>query len=285
MKDITIIGLGLMGTALARTLLKNGYKVTVWNRSPEKCAMLKAEGARIAATCTDAVAANTTIVICIKSHPDTKALLESIASLAGKNIIELSTGSAPDAESLYQWTNEQGANCLIGMICTFPKGIGEQDSTIVTVGSESVWNSSKDMLGILAGKSNYIGDQVGTLAILYSALFLPRQGFMFGMIYGALLCKKAGVSMVTYVEQLPLTIKVVHDYYDVFASSVPNNDYSNPQASVDTYVAAFADTLESFHDNNANDEFPELMSKLVNMAADTGLGEKQITSLVNLLNE
>ena len=285
MKDITIIGLGLMGTALARTLLKNGYKVTVWNRSPEKCAMLKAEGARIAATCTDAVAANTTIVICIKSHPDTKALLESIASLAGKNIIELSTGSAPDAESLYQWTNEQGANCLIGMICTFPKGIGEQDSTIVTVGSESVWNSSKDMLGILAGKSNYIGDQVGTLAILYSALFLPRQGFMFGMIYGALLCKKGGVSMDTYVEQLPLTIKVVHDYYDVFASSVPNDDYSNPQASVDTYVAAFADTLRSFHDNNANDEFPELMAKLVNMAADAGLGEKQITSLVNLLNE
>jgi 3-hydroxyisobutyrate dehydrogenase-like beta-hydroxyacid dehydrogenase len=78
MKDITIIGLGLMGTALARTLLKNGYKVTVWNRSPEKCAMLKAEGARIAATCIDAVAASSTIMICIKSHPDTKALLESV---------------------------------------------------------------------------------------------------------------------------------------------------------------------------------------------------------------
>lgn len=78
MKDITIIGLGLMGTALARTLLKNGYIVTVWNRSSEKCAMLKAEGARIAATCTDAVAASSTIVICIKSHPDTKALLESV---------------------------------------------------------------------------------------------------------------------------------------------------------------------------------------------------------------
>jgi hypothetical protein len=56
------------------------------------------------------------------------------------------------------------------------------------------------MLKDLAGKSSYIGDEVGSLAILYSALFLPRQGFMFGMIYGALLCKKAGVSMDTYVE-------------------------------------------------------------------------------------
>ena len=42
---------------------------------------------------------------------------------------------------------------------------------------------------------------------------------------------------------------------------------------------------QSFNDNNANDEFPELMAKLVNMAADAGLGEKQITSLVSLLNE
>ena len=171
------------------------------------------------------------------------------------------------------------------MICTFPRGIGEQESTIVTVGSESLWNNSKSMLKILAGKSSYIGEKVGSLAILYSALFLPRQGFMFGMIYGALLCKKAGVSMDTYVEQMPLTIKIVHDYYDVFASSVPNDDYSNPQASIDTYVAAFADTLESFKDNGVNDELPRLMAKLVNMGANAGMGEKQITSLINLLNE
>jgi 3-hydroxyisobutyrate dehydrogenase-like beta-hydroxyacid dehydrogenase len=285
MIDITIIGLGIMGTALARTLLNNGYNVTVWNRSPEKSEALRNEGAKISATCADAFAASSTVIICIKSHTDTKAILESAQNLANKSIIELSTGSAPEAESLYQWANEHGAKCLIGMICTFPRGIGEQDSTIVTVGSESLWDSSKDMLKILAGKSSYIGDQVGSLAILYSALFLPRQGFMFGMIYGALLCKKAGVSMDTYVEHMPLTIKVVHDYYDVFSSSVPNDDYSNPQASIDTYVAAFADTLESFKDNNANDELPGLMAKLVNMGADAGLGDKQITSLINLLNE
>jgi glycerol-3-phosphate dehydrogenase len=61
MKDITIIGLGVMGTALARTLLENGYSVTVWNRTPVKSAVLEAEGARIAATCVDAVAASSTV--------------------------------------------------------------------------------------------------------------------------------------------------------------------------------------------------------------------------------
>lgn len=285
MKNITVIGLGVMGAALARTLLKNGYNVTVWNRSSEKAEALKKEGAIVGISSAKAIAANPTVVICIKTHTDTRAVLETAQSLEGKNIIELSTGSAPEAQSLYQWLNEKNAECLIGMICTFPRGIGEKDSTIVTVGSEKLWDISKNMLNVLAGKSSYIGDHIGSLAILYSALFLPRQGFMFGMIFGALLCKKAGVSMDTYVEQMPLTIKVVHDYYEVFASSVPTDDYSNPQASIDTYVAAFSDTLESFKVNGANDELPRLMSKLVNLGAEAGLGDKQITSLINLLNE
>ena len=116
----------------------------------------------------------------------------------------------------------------------------------MTVGSQELWEDSKGMLLALAGSSKYIGNQVGSLAILSSALFLQRQGFMFGMIFGALLYRKAGVSMDAYVEQIPLTINVIHDYYKVFSSSVPNNDYDNPQVSIDSYVAAFADTLESF---------------------------------------
>ena len=261
MKKVSVIGLGAMGRALALTLLKNEYIVTVWNRTHEKARTLGDAGASIAASCEEAINASETIIICITSHADTRKLLASIEDLENKNIIELSTGSAPEAQSLYQWLVQRHATCLIGMICTFPRAIGEPDSAIVTVGSDKLWRDSREMLFSLAGNSSYIGDQVGSLAILYSALFLPRQGFMFGMIFGALLCKKAGVSMDTYVEQMPLTIKVVHDYYEVFSSSVPGKNYDDPQASIDTYVAAFTDTLESFKDYGANDELPQLMSK------------------------
>ena len=36
MTDVSVIGLGDMGSALARTLLDSGYSVTVWNRSADK---------------------------------------------------------------------------------------------------------------------------------------------------------------------------------------------------------------------------------------------------------
>lgn len=284
MSDVTVIGLGVMGSALAKTFLQAGYKVTVWNRTPNKVTALSDLGAIPANSCSEAVAASPLVIICIKSHSDTRLLLESVESLKSKNIIELSTGSAPEAESLAHWIHSQEAGCLIGMICTFPRDIGDKDSTIVTVGDEALWEKSEGILKALAGKSTYLGNNVGSLAILYSALFLPRQGFMFGMIYGALLCKKAGLPMHTYVEQMPLTIKVVSDYYDVFASSVLSNNYSDPQASIDTYIAAFADTLESFRNHNANDELPKLMARLLDKGEAAGLGDKQITALIDLLN-
>ncbi|WP_256671931.1 NAD(P)-binding domain-containing protein, partial [Pseudomonas sp. SG-MS2] len=42
-------GIGLMGLPMCRRLLAAGYPLTVWNRSPEKCAELVAAGAQLAA--------------------------------------------------------------------------------------------------------------------------------------------------------------------------------------------------------------------------------------------
>ena len=45
MSDITVIGLGSMGSALARALVKAEHSVTVWNRSLEQMDCIIALGA------------------------------------------------------------------------------------------------------------------------------------------------------------------------------------------------------------------------------------------------
>jgi 3-hydroxyisobutyrate dehydrogenase-like beta-hydroxyacid dehydrogenase len=50
MKNISILGLGAMGSRMAASLLKAGYQVTVWNRSAAKAQPLQALGARAAST-------------------------------------------------------------------------------------------------------------------------------------------------------------------------------------------------------------------------------------------
>ena len=51
------LGLGIMGTAMVHNLLKSGYSVTVWNRSPDKCQPLVDSGAMYTFPITDSLKA------------------------------------------------------------------------------------------------------------------------------------------------------------------------------------------------------------------------------------
>ena len=284
MKTVSVIGLGAMGAVLARTLLDAGYRVTVWNRDSAKMHPLIEAGATGAADAAAAIRASEATITCIRSHGDTLDLLRAVPeAVEGATIIELSTGGAPEAEALAAGVTGMGGACLLGMIATFPGDIGKPDSTIVTVGDAAVWDRAEAMLKALAGASVYVGDRPASLAVLYAALVLPRQGFMFGMLYGAALCQKAGLPVADYVRQLPLTLKVTHDYCDVFAATVPEGRFDDPPAALGMYAAALEDVLATFGEMGTRDELPRLLNDLMQEGMAEGLGEKHLTALVRIL--
>jgi hypothetical protein len=53
----------------ARNLIKAGYSVTVWNRSPEKCKELEGEGASVVASSADCVAASDITIAMLADPP------------------------------------------------------------------------------------------------------------------------------------------------------------------------------------------------------------------------
>lgn len=60
---IAFLGLGGMGQPMALNLLKAGYALTVWNRSPEPAQALAEQGATVAATPADIAQASVLITI------------------------------------------------------------------------------------------------------------------------------------------------------------------------------------------------------------------------------
>jgi 3-hydroxyisobutyrate dehydrogenase-like beta-hydroxyacid dehydrogenase len=62
MSDVSVIGLGAMGSALAEAFLKSGLSVTVWNRTQAKAEALVAKGAVAAASVREAVEASKLVV-------------------------------------------------------------------------------------------------------------------------------------------------------------------------------------------------------------------------------
>lgn len=53
---VAVLGAGIMGSGMARSLLRAGFDVTAWNRHPGRAAPLSADGAHVVGTPADAVA-------------------------------------------------------------------------------------------------------------------------------------------------------------------------------------------------------------------------------------
>jgi 3-hydroxyisobutyrate dehydrogenase len=71
---IAVLGLGIMGSGMARQLLTAGFDVTVWNRSREKAGVLGETGARIAETPADA-ATGAGIVVAMLANDDVSRIV------------------------------------------------------------------------------------------------------------------------------------------------------------------------------------------------------------------
>ena len=61
--DVGIVGIGPMGGAMARSLLRAGHKVTVFNRTRERAEALRKDGAVVAATAAEAAAREAVITM------------------------------------------------------------------------------------------------------------------------------------------------------------------------------------------------------------------------------
>jgi len=284
MLQTTIAGLGAMGAELARALLNADQHVTVWNRTSDKTAPLVEAGAQEAATLRYAVQASPAIIFCIKSHEDTRKLCADLGdALAGKIVVDLSTGSSDEAEALAADLEKLGARWQIGMINVYPRDIGKPDASIFTVGPEDVWDDVSERLKTMAGASRRIGSEPRMLAALFAAMFTTRQGFMFGMLHGAALAKAAGLEPKVFAETLPISVGLAEAYSETFRRTVLTDIYSDPGASIGTYQAAFDDALSTFEALSVPDDLPRLLSRLVREANDAGLSDQELTAIYKVL--
>jgi 3-hydroxyisobutyrate dehydrogenase len=88
MRHVAVLGTGIMGAGMTRSLLRSGLDVSVWNRSPGRSAPLAADGARVAGTVAEAVAGVDAVVTMLWD---------------GSSVAEVMTGALPAAPDGVLW--------------------------------------------------------------------------------------------------------------------------------------------------------------------------------------
>ena len=283
MSDITVIGLGAMGTAITHAFLQAGHAVCVWNRSPEKLEPVIELGAKRASSLEEAIQNSPRILICVSDYSASLSLLDQAdvkPRLPGCTIIQMSTGTPKEVVEFDAWIRKHGGSYLDGAIIANPGSIGGKSAQILVSGAEKTYQECHPVLDCLGGDLRYLGSNIRASATLDLALLSHIEGTIFGTIHGAAICESEGVSPGDYADLLP---------DGVWGKSKPGiiekNSFGIESSGATVNVIADVATRmqEQAHLTGISSEIPDALSHLLQRAIDAGYGEEDTAAVVKII--
>jgi 3-hydroxyisobutyrate dehydrogenase-like beta-hydroxyacid dehydrogenase len=162
MKKIGVVGLGLMGSGMAKNFLKNGYELFVWNRHAEKAKKLVQKGAVLCKTPKE-VAEKAEMVFEVTANDETSKHMwtanDGILAGASKDsiLVASATLSAKWTDELTKLCGQKGLT-FFDMPLTGGRVAAESGNlTMLVGGNEAKLKELESTLGAIAAKVFYIG--------------------------------------------------------------------------------------------------------------------------------
>ncbi len=285
--SVTVLGLGLMGSALARAFHSAGHRVTVWNRNPAKTAPFQ-ELAAVAPSVHDAVAASGTVVISLLDYRAANDLLtapEVERVMAGKTVVQLTTGTPADAREGEAWAHRLGASYLDGAISGYPRTIGTDANEIFYAGDPVVFDAHRDMLAALGGKATFCGADVGAAATLDLAALEFAYARVAGLLHASALCMAESFPLDLFfatvgADSSLLEFVTRHDFADdrrpmtaavaAEAMTRPRTYPESTDATLAVHAGAIAQIVRASHEAHIDGTLPQALHDVYRRAAGRG---------------
>lgn len=159
---VGLIGLGLMGLPMSRNLLKAGFPLTVWNRTPEKAEGLAREGAKVANSPQE-VAASSDVLITIVSDPPAleQVLFGANGALAALKkdsvLVDSSTVSPALARRIAKSCAERGVDFLDAPVTGGTWGAEKGELVFMVGGRQEVLDRVQPVLQALGKRFFLLG--------------------------------------------------------------------------------------------------------------------------------
>ncbi|WP_257787047.1 NAD(P)-dependent oxidoreductase [Streptomyces rubrolavendulae] len=271
-EKVTVLGLGQMGSALAEAFLAAGHPTTVWNRTPAKAEAAAARGARRAGTVAEAVEASGLVVVCVLDYAAVRELLDPVAGLlAGRTLVNVTSGSPEQARETAAWAAGPGARYLDGGIMTTPPGVGSPASMFLYSGTPEAFAAHRDTLAVL-GDPIDLGEDAG-LASLYDTGLLGLMWSVFGgWLHATALAGADGVAARAFTPVAVRWLSTVGLFMERYAGQIDEGRYPGDDATIDVQLAAVEHLLHAGRARGVDGRLPELHRELMAKAVADGHG-------------
>jgi 3-hydroxyisobutyrate dehydrogenase-like beta-hydroxyacid dehydrogenase len=288
-KTVTVLGLGNMGAAIADAVVAQGYRVTVWNRSPNKATNHVAAGAVSAATAADAVSSSDITLLCVSNSAACKEIFSTdsfAAALEEKTLVQFSTMTSEESCSFAALATDAGGHYLDGSILGLPQGVRDGTLKILYSGPENQFQQAASVLTAL-GEPIWLGSHYGTAFIADKVVYTQYYGIHFTYLLTAALGQAAGIS----VEKLKLLIggedrwiargRMIDSALDMASKRV----YSGDECALDVHLAAFEHAVQISKEKGIGAEFTQLIAQTMKDAIDRGHATDELPAMFEALCE
>lgn len=285
---VSVIGLGSMGTTLARLLLQKGYEVTVWNRSSGKADELVKEGAILAKDIAEAIIASPVIVICVYNYQASQQILDIAAVRAVLNqklVLQLSTISPDEAIEAELWAAENGASYINGGIQAAPRQMGQPDTPILISGKEATYLAAEPILKVFGGSISYLGEKIAASPTVDLATLSYIYGASIGFFHGARIIESQGLSVAAYAKIIAGISPSFGEFLRHEGNMVHAENYTITESPLRISVAATARLEQTAIDAGINTQFPAFAAALFKKAELAGYGDQEVAALIKVLRE
>lgn len=286
--SVSVIGLGLMGSALAKAFIANHHQVTVWNRTPGKCEPLAQAGAQIAQSVEAAVEVSQVVAVCVLDYDVSDTLLhtpEVESKLKGKVIAQFTTGTPRQAREAEAWAKQHEVTYLDAAIMSYPNGIGTPDCTILYSGPEAAFATHKPLLLSLGGNTVFVGELIGTACTLDSSILSFYYSAVLGFLHGSAMCEAEGVSLNDYQVITAELLPVVGDTLKLCAEMIQNGNYEGEEATIVTHAAAVAHINQLTREAGVDPNLVKCLAGYFNNAVEAGYSYHELPAVFEIFRK
>lgn len=284
MANISIIGLGAMGQALAARFLQQGHRLTVWNRTPDKAVPLLAKGAREVKSAADAIAASDVTVMCVLDYAASAAVIDQAASaLPARTLVNLTNGTPAQARAMAERVGGLGAAYLDGGIMATPPMIGGEHALILYSGSQAAFNAYADALKDL-GAANYLGRDAGLASLHDLALLSGMYGLFAGFFHATALVDSENIPAGAFFKLLGPWMTAMMGELPGYAEKIDSGRHDlNVVSNLGMQTASLDNILTATREQGVATDLLDPMLGLFRKRDGAGFGQEDISGIFELI--
>jgi 3-hydroxyisobutyrate dehydrogenase-like beta-hydroxyacid dehydrogenase len=230
---VGLIGLGNMGTAIAERLLDAGYRLVVYNRTPEKAAPLAARGAEVAATPADLAERVDVVLTSLANDDALEAVAAEVVAAArpGTAFVDSSTVSPAASARVASLAEAASVGYLRAPVSGNPGVVRAGNLSFIVSGSRDVLEQVEPVLLAIGPTIHHVGGEEQA-RVVKLAINLVIGGLAELMAEALVLGEASGVSRAALLETMGSS-----------AAGAPFVKYKTEPILRDDYSATFTTSL------------------------------------------